>query len=45
MMEREGKEQYRVSMRDTFVLYDTLVQGIELPELVVTAINRKTEQL
>jgi len=44
MMEREGEEQYRVSMRDIFVLYDTLVQGIELPELVVNAINRKTEQ-
>jgi hypothetical protein len=31
-------------MRDTFVLYDTLVYGIELPALVVNAINRKTEQ-
>jgi hypothetical protein len=28
MMEREGEEQYRVSMRDTFILYDTLVHGI-----------------
>jgi prohibitin 2 len=44
MMEREGEEQYRVSMKDTFILYDTLVYGIELPELVVNAINRKTEQ-
>jgi regulator of protease activity HflC (stomatin/prohibitin superfamily) len=46
MMEREGEGevQYRVSMRDTFVLYDTLVHGIELPALVVNAINRKTEQ-
>jgi regulator of protease activity HflC (stomatin/prohibitin superfamily) len=44
MMEREGEEQYRVSMRDTFILYDTLVQGIELPQVVVEAINRKTEQ-
>ena len=44
MMEREGEEQYRVSMKDTFILYDTLVQGIELPEFVVNAINRKTEQ-
>ena len=43
MMEREGGE-YRVSMKDTFILYDTLVQGMELPELVVNAINRKTEQ-
>jgi hypothetical protein len=31
-------------MRDTIVLFDTLVYGIELPELVVNAINRKTEQ-
>jgi regulator of protease activity HflC (stomatin/prohibitin superfamily) len=44
MMEREGEEQYRVSMRDTVVLYDTLVYGIELPQLVVDAINRKIEQ-
>jgi regulator of protease activity HflC (stomatin/prohibitin superfamily) len=44
MMEREGEEQYRISLRDTIVLYDTLVYGIELPELVVNAINRKTEQ-
>jgi prohibitin 2 len=44
MMEREGEDQYRISLRDTFVLYDTLVYGIELPALVVNAINRKTEQ-
>ena len=45
MMEREGEdERYRVSMQDTVVLYDTLVYGIELPALVVSAINRKTEQ-
>jgi regulator of protease activity HflC (stomatin/prohibitin superfamily) len=45
MMEREGDEvRYRVSLRDTFILFDTLVQGIELPALVVNAINRKTEQ-
>ena len=44
MMEREGEAAYRVSMRDTIVLFDTLVYGIELPELVVNAINRKTEQ-
>jgi regulator of protease activity HflC (stomatin/prohibitin superfamily) len=31
-------------MRDTVVLFDTLVYGIDLPELVVNAINRKTEQ-
>ena len=45
MMEREGGEApYRVSLRDTVIIYDTLVHGIELPPLVVTAINRKIEQ-
>ncbi len=44
MMEREGEVAYRVSLRDTIILFDTLVQGIELPTLVVNAINRKTEQ-
>src|SRR5262249_39743405 len=40
----EGEESYRVSMRDTFILYDILVAGIELPAAIVAAINRKTEQ-
>src|SRR5213083_337388 len=47
MMERageEGEESYRVSMSDTFILYDILVTGIELPAAIVAAINRKTEQ-
>jgi hypothetical protein len=46
MMEREGEgdESYNVAMRDTIILYDTLLYGIELPPSVVTAINRKTEQ-
>ena len=44
MMEREGEEPYRVSLSDTVILYDTLVHGIELPVLVVNAINRKIEQ-
>ena len=44
MMEREGDAPYRVSLSDTVILYDTLVQSIELPPLVVNAINRKTEQ-
>jgi regulator of protease activity HflC (stomatin/prohibitin superfamily) len=45
MMEHEGDEEsYRVSMRDTFILYDILVTGIELPAAIVGAINRKTEQ-
>jgi len=45
MMEREGEEEsYRISLKDTIVLYDTLVQGIDLPQVVAAAINRKTEQ-
>jgi prohibitin 2 len=50
MMQREGEVEgedavsYNVAMRDTFILYDTLLYGIELPALVVNAINRKTEQ-
>jgi regulator of protease activity HflC (stomatin/prohibitin superfamily) len=44
MMEREGEVSYNVAMRDTIILYDTLLYGIELPALVATAINRKTEQ-
>jgi regulator of protease activity HflC (stomatin/prohibitin superfamily) len=45
MMEREGEEEsYRISLKDTIILYDTLVQGIELPQVVAAAINRKTEQ-
>jgi regulator of protease activity HflC (stomatin/prohibitin superfamily) len=31
MMEYEGEESYRVSMRDTIIFYDILVTGIELP--------------
>ena len=42
--EEEGEESYRVSMSATFILYDILVTGIELPAAIVTAINRKTEQ-
>jgi len=45
MMEHEGEEEsYRISLKDTIILFDTLVQGIELPQVVVGAINRKTEQ-
>src|SRR5205085_11624584 len=49
MMQREGEGgedeiSYNVAMRDTIILYDTLLYGIELPALVVHAINRKTEQ-
>ena len=34
----------RLALSDLFVLYDTLLYGIELPPFVVNAINRKTEQ-
>jgi regulator of protease activity HflC (stomatin/prohibitin superfamily) len=45
MMERESdRASYNVAMRDTVILYDTLLYGIELPPLVVHAINRKIEQ-
>jgi regulator of protease activity HflC (stomatin/prohibitin superfamily) len=45
MMEHEGEEEsYRISLKDTIILFDTLVQGIELPQVVVGAINRKIEQ-
>src|SRR4029077_7652853 len=47
MMEHAGEEDeesYRVSMAATFILYDILVAGIELPAAIVAAINRKTEQ-
>ncbi len=40
----EGEESYSVSMSATFILYDILVAGIELPAAIVAAINRKTEQ-
>ena len=39
MMEHEGEEEsYRISLNDTVILFDTLVQGIELPQVVVGAI-------
>jgi regulator of protease activity HflC (stomatin/prohibitin superfamily) len=45
MMEHEGEEEsYRVALQETFILYDILVTGIELPAAIVAAINRKTEQ-
>jgi regulator of protease activity HflC (stomatin/prohibitin superfamily) len=44
MMEREGEASYSVAMRDTVILYDTLLYGIILPQDVVNAINRKAEQ-
>lgn len=43
-LERDGPAPYRVVMRDTGELYDTLLQEIKLPPDVVGAINRKAEQ-
>src|SRR5512133_649621 len=40
----EGEDSYRVSMSSVLILYDILVTGIELPEAIVTAIDRKIEQ-
>src|SRR5262249_52298585 len=44
MMPHDGEVSYRVSMRDTIILYDILGTGIERPAAIVGAINRKTEQ-
>jgi regulator of protease activity HflC (stomatin/prohibitin superfamily) len=43
-MSREGEDSYNVTFRNLFILYDTLLYGIRLPEPVVAAINRKVEQ-
>jgi regulator of protease activity HflC (stomatin/prohibitin superfamily) len=43
----EGEEDnlsYLTAMKDTIILYDTLLYGIKLPAVVAAAINRKTEQ-
>ena len=42
--ESEYGEHYRVSLDAMLILYDTLVFGLELPQTVVAAINRKVEQ-
>ena len=42
--ESEYGEHYRVSLDEMLILYDTLVLGLELPQTVVAAINRKIEQ-
>src|SRR3954468_8320051 len=42
--ESEYGEHYRVSLDEMLILYDTLVLGLELPQSVVAAINRKVEQ-
>ena len=40
----EYGESYRVSLDAMLNLYDTLILGLELPQPVVAAINRKVEQ-
>src|SRR3954468_20423312 len=42
--ESEYGEHYRVSLDEMLILYDTLLLGLELPQSVVAAINRKVEQ-
>ena len=42
--ESEYGEHYRIALHAMLNLYDTLVLGLELPQSVVAAINRKVEQ-
>jgi regulator of protease activity HflC (stomatin/prohibitin superfamily) len=42
--ETEDYEAYKVSLANMLNLIDTLVLGIELPDSIVTAIDRKVEQ-
>jgi regulator of protease activity HflC (stomatin/prohibitin superfamily) len=42
--ETEDYDAYKVSLANMLNLIDTLVLGIELPQSIVTAINRKIEQ-
>jgi hypothetical protein len=44
MAEREPGEQQRIRLNETLHIYDVLILGIELPAVVVGAINRKIEQ-
>ncbi len=44
MAEREPGEQQRIRLNETLNIYDVLILGIELPAVVVGAINRKIEQ-
>jgi prohibitin 2 len=44
MAEREPGEQQRIRLSETLNIYDVLILGIELPAVVVAAINRKIEQ-
>jgi regulator of protease activity HflC (stomatin/prohibitin superfamily) len=42
--EQADKELYKEMLKDSIEILDTLILGIELPESIVGAINRKTEQ-
>jgi len=42
--EQADRERYRESLRNGIEFVDTLVLGIKLPDSIVAAINRKTEQ-
>ena len=42
--ESEYGEHYRVTLDAMLNLYDTLILGLELPQPVIAAINRKVEQ-
>jgi regulator of protease activity HflC (stomatin/prohibitin superfamily) len=44
MAEREPGEQQKIRLNETLNIYDVLILGIELPAVVVAAINRKIEQ-
>ena len=44
MAERETGEQQRIKLSETINIYDVLILDIELPAIVVNAINRKIEQ-
>ncbi len=44
MAERETGEQQRIKLSETIAIYDVLILDIELPAIVVNAINRKIEQ-
>jgi prohibitin 2 len=44
MAEREPGTDQRIRLNETLNIYDVLILGIELPAVVVAAINRKIEQ-
>jgi regulator of protease activity HflC (stomatin/prohibitin superfamily) len=44
MAEREPGDEQQIRLNETLNIYDVLILGIELPAVVVAAINRKIEQ-